>query len=166
MTPQEWSEAIGLSIVAAAVVLVAIITAGRKVLAAWRELLVERATVEAAGKLAKIEEQVVNSHGTNLRNDLDKANRNAADALAEARLAKESAHRTESLVKDLVVTLRSTEHSVERHTGLQAKAVEEVREDLTLHIGEVPEVVEDALGKARRIAAEMIADHERRHHDI
>lgn len=168
MTPEEWAQAIGGSMVAVIIITMGVVTAWRKLVKEWRELMAEnaalKATNAAAADLREIKEQVTNSHATNLRNDMDETKRIAADAHQEAILAKESAHRTERLVKDLKVSMAALENSMDRRVGIQTKAVEEVRGDLTDHVEDVPEVIEDALGKARQIAAGLVSEHEQRYH--
>lgn len=86
--------------------------------------------------VSAVQDQVQNSHETNLRVDIDAvkataaaAESHAAGANTEATLAKESSHRTERLAEDLVKSLRAIEHSMDRREKLAAEFQEESRED-------------------------------------
>ena len=119
----------------------------------------KRELAAASEKLDTVQEQVANTHTTNLRVDIDEAKASsaaaeahAADAKNEAGLAKESSHRTERLVRDLITTMRALEHAVDRRDQLHADAMGEldtdvraVRQGLTEHLAEVPRIIEDAL---------------------
>ena len=105
-------------------------------------------------KITAAAEQVKNTHETNLREDVDKVSASAADAHTEAALAKESSHRTERLVQDMLRTLRAIEHDIDRRDKLHAEAMTEIRDDqektaasLIQHIDEVPQIVTEALAK-------------------
>ena len=113
-----------------------------------------------------VKEQVKNTHDTNLRQDLDKVKEETA-------LTSASVHRTERYVEDLDTTIRSLEHSLERHTGLWAKAMAEVRSDVRTfrermdkHVEEeVPTTVRRSLGKAKEETHAAIDEHERKYHN-
>lgn len=79
-----------------------------------------------------IKEQTNNSHETNLREDVDLAK-------DDARAAKESSHRTERHVVDLVRSVRAVEHSLDRRTDLQDRAIGELADDT------IPNVIAQAL---------------------
>lgn len=114
--------------------------------------------------MREVREQVKNTHSTNLRVDLDDTRTLAADASADAKLAAESAHRVERIAKDLSVSMRAVEHSLDRHVTLQTAATEEIRTDLKAHVGEVPDVIESALRQSDRSTARQIREHEQRWH--
>ena len=80
----------------------------------------------------EIKAQTNNSHETNLREDVDLAK-------DDARAAKESSHRTERHVVDLVKSVRAVEHSLDLRTDLHTKAIDELADDT------VPNVVAQAL---------------------
>jgi hypothetical protein len=112
-----------------------------------------------------VKEQVKNTHETNLRQDIDKVKEDAA-------LASNSAHRTERFVEDLNTTIDSFEKSLERHTKLWAKAMSEIRGDvstfgirLDAHIErEVPDTVRKSLGIAKEEMRKILAEHEEKWH--
>ena len=85
-----------------------------------------------------IKEQTNNSHETNLREDVDLAK-------DDARAAKESSHRTERHVADLVKSVRAVEHSLDLRTDLHAKAIDELTDDT------IPNVIAQALTAHVRI---------------
>ena len=93
---------------------------------------------ETRGDVAAIKEQTNNSHSTNLREDVDRFG-------ATSQRAMESAHRTERLAEDLVKSLRAVEHSLDRRTDLQSKAIDELADDT------MPNVVAQALAAHVRI---------------
>ena len=80
----------------------------------------------------EIKAQTNNSHETNLREDVDLAK-------DDARAAKESSHRTERHVVDLVKSVRAVEHSLDLRTDLHTKAIDELTDDT------MPNVVAHAL---------------------
>ena len=80
------------------------------------------ALIQQHRKVDAVVDQVKNTHDTNLRNDLD-------EAKLEAKLAKESSHRTERLAEDLIKTVRALEHSIDRRDLLRAEFEGESRAD-------------------------------------
>lgn len=94
--------------------------------------------------VAEIKEQVKNTHESNLREDMDLTRGIATESKEEAIEAKESSHRTERLVKDLMTSIRAMEHSMDRRQQQATKDLGEVREDLGAHLKEVPDILEAA----------------------
>ena len=97
--------------------------------------------------VAEVKEQVKNTHETNLRVDLDRVSTTADDGAAQAKLAAESAHRTERHVEDLVKSIRAMEHSMDRRDKLHNAALSEVRTDLDTHLDAIPALTAEALAQ-------------------
>lgn len=106
--------------------------------------------------MGAIKEQVKNTHSRNLREDVDAAVSSASTAAEAATLASESAHRTERFVEDLSKSIRAIEHSLDRTTKLQGKAIDELRTDLGTHIDSVPTVLAQQVPP---MIAEAIGEH-------
>lgn len=148
--------------------LIATITSVGGAAATW--LLTKRGRrtehAELAGKLEKVAtdartaaDQTANAHADaefpNLRDELTAARAsataaqsNAEQAAADARAARESAHRTERFVTDLAETIRAAEHSQDRRHKQNVDAIDQVREDLEEHIAKEPELVAAAVREA------------------
>lgn len=143
------------------VIIQIIITAGAVVVAIVSLI----ATYANRQDVKDVKDQVKNTHETNLRQDIDKVK-------MDAELAQNSAHRTEIFINDLKETIDSFENSMKRHTGLQAKALSEIRSDvgtfgqrLDAHIErEVPNTVRKSLGAAKEEMWKILKDHEQKWH--
>lgn len=130
-------------------VLIQLITTGGVIIVAILSLINHRAVRE-------VRSQVQNEHSSNLRHDLDAA----ADA---AKQAKEAAHRTERYVKDLDVSLKALEHSLDRRFEMAGRVFGEHQEAFDQHerIAGPPAIRSEALKAAKSV----IREHEMDFHD-
>lgn len=91
----------------------------------------------------KVDEQVSNSHETNLRHDMDATKKVADEAKTEAQLARQSSDRTELLTRDLLKSVAAIQHSLERRDGIQTEQLREMSRDLKDHIDAVTPTLEE-----------------------
>lgn len=125
------------------------------------------AIADTKREIREIHEQTTNSHVTNLRDDVDalgaaatRSERLAQDALAQSAAAAEGVVRVERLFQDLGKSIRAIEKSVDRRDNIHAKHLTELSEELSTHIDEeAPRLVEKALDRARKDAAELLSKH-------
>lgn len=106
------------------------------------------AQIQQRRRVDTVVEQVKNTHDTNLRVDLD-------EAKAQATLAKESAHRVERLVEDLLKTIRWVEASMDRREGLHAKFEHESASDRAAIRQDLAEIRAESQADRRRIKQEL-----------
>ena len=98
MGPDFWAALVTESIKAAAVVVAALITVG---IPAWR-------------KLRRVDAQVSNDHGTNLRDDVDRAVDAATRAGAVATRAAETSDENREWIGSLALEVRRLSNTLER----------------------------------------------------
>ncbi len=130
--------------------IMAIIVAGIAALGTY--FASRRSTKGIRDQVVEIKEQVKNSHtDSNLREDIDEIKNLAADALAEAKMAKESSHRSERYTEDLSSSIRSIEHSLDRRTNEQARALAGAVKDRERALADlaesIPEMIKSEIGK-------------------
>jgi CHASE1-domain containing sensor protein len=106
------------------------------------------ALIQQHRKVDAVVEQVKNTHDTNLRTDLDEAKQ-------EARLARESSHRLERFVEDLLKTIRSMEASMDRREGLHAQFEHESAKDRADIRQDLAEIRAESQADRRRVQQEL-----------
>lgn len=106
------------------------------------------AQIQQRRRVDTVVEQVKNTHDTNLRADLD-------EAKAQATLAKESAHRVERLVEDLLKTIRWVEASMDRREGLHAQFEHESAADRQRIRRDLAEMRAESQAERQRVKQEL-----------
>ena len=106
------------------------------------------AQIQQRRRVDTVVEQVKNTHDTNLRTDLNEAKQ-------QARLARESSHRLERFVEDLLKTIRSMEASMDRREGLHAQFEHESAKDRADIRQDLAEIRAESQADRHRIQQEL-----------
>lgn len=107
-------------------------------------------------ELKIVKDQVKNKHETNLREDVDEAKTEAANARSEAMMARESSHRNERHLEDIKRSMRSLERSLDLQAEIssnemrkmsarvsrQTRNIDRVADDLQQHLEDVPNILQ------------------------
>ena len=95
--------------------------------------------------VARIEEQVANTHTTNLRVDIDDLGDKLADVSTATTLTSDAVRRIERYMGDLDTSIRAIEHSIDRRDKIHAKAIDDLQSDLRSHLDDVPRIIDTTL---------------------
>lgn len=95
--------------------------------------------------VARLEEQVTNTHSTNLRDDLDAVSVKVRELTTVATLTREAVDRVERYLTDMDKTVRAVQHSMDRRDKIHDESLADVREDLAKHLADVPRLMHETV---------------------